>query len=371
MAWRETVLRSFGPGLMGGVTLKKWTRLLVDNHFDVSPKCWARAMAISLQSGPTSVLQLADRIRFGSRLKDVVVPAPVFVLGHWRQGTTHLHNLLTIDQRYAFPNNYQCLYPCSFLTAEKLHSKAMEVFLPRTRPMDNVEWRMASPQEDEFAMCVMNFKSPCMGWVFPRRRNSYDRYLTMRDVADAEITEWKECFMLFLKKLTFLYGRPVILKSPPHTARIKLLLEMFPDAKFVHIHRNPYDVFHSTRKMLKAVSPLHRLQIPSDEGLDEWILGTYCTMYDAYFEERSLIPAGHLYDVGFEHLEQDPIGQIHAIYKSLQLPDVSVIDAELQSYVKSIADYRKNSFPEFPPELQQRISTEWNRSFEEWKYPCR
>lgn len=370
MAWRETLLNSFGPGLMGGITFGKWLRLLADNHFAVSPSCWLRAMTISLESGPTSLIHMVDQVRFGSKLKDIVILPPVFVLGHWRQGTTHLHNLLTIDQRFAFPNNYQCLFPDSFLTAEKLHSKAVDFFLPKTRPMDNVEWRMASPQEDEFALCVMNFKSPCMGWVFPQRRDYYARYLTMRDVSEAEITEWKDSFLLFLKKMTLLYGRPLVLKSPPHTARIKLLLQMFPDAKFVHIHRNPLDVFHSTKKMLTAVSHLHRLQTPPAEGLDGWILQMYRQMYDAFFEERSLIPAGQFYEVGFEQLEQDPIGQIHAIYESLHLPDVSHVDGELKSYVSSIANYRKNSFPEFPHDLRQRIATEWNRSFEEWGYPC-
>ena len=370
MAWRETLLNSFGPGIMGGITFGKWLRLLADNQFAISPKCWPRAISVSFQCGPTSIFHLADQLRFGSGLKGIVVPPPIFVLGHWRQGTTHLHNLLTIDKRFAFPNNYQCLYPGSFLSAEKLHSKSIEFFLPKTRPMDNVEWRMSSPQEDEFAMCVMNFMSPCMGWVFPKRRDYYARYLTMRDVSQAEISEWKGAFLLFLKKLTLLHGRPLVLKSPPHTARIKLLLQMFPDAKFVHIHRNPFDVFHSTQKTMKTVSHLHQLQTPPADGLDDWILQMYRQMYDAYFEERSLIPAGQLYEVGFEQLEQDPVGQIHAIYESLGLPDVSQVDDELRAYVRSVAGYKKNSFPEFSPELKQTIAKEWKRSFDEWGYPC-
>ncbi len=372
MAWRETLLQSFGPGLLGGITIGKWVQLLIENRFSVSPSCWPRALTISLMSVPTSLLHWADEIRFGRQLSEVTVPPPVFVLGHWRHGTTHLHNLLTIDQRFSFPNNYQCLFPNSFLTAEKLHSKAIDFFLPRQRPMDNVEWRMASPQEDEFAMCVTTFKSPCMGWVFPRQRDHYDKYLTMRDFSAGEVAEWKEAFLLFLKKLALLSRRPLILKSPPHTARIRLLLEMFPDARFVHIHRNPYDVFHSTRKTLKAVAEFHRLQrAPAAADVDDRILRTYRTMYDVYFEERGAIPEGQFCEVGFEQLEQDPIGQIRGIYKALQLPDFSEVHSEVQSYVSSIADYRKNSFPDLPEALRQRIAEDWQRSFQEWGYPCR
>ena len=371
MAWRETLLQSFGPGLLGGITFGKWVQLLIENRFSVSPSCWPRALTISLQSVPTSLVHWADEIRFGRQFRAVTVPPPVFVLGHWRHGTTHLHNLLTIDKRFAFPNNYQCLYPNSFLTAEKLHAGAIDFFLPRQRPMDNVEWRMGSPQEDEFALCVTSLKSPCMGWIFPRLRDHYDKYLTMRDVSAGEVAEWKEAFLLFLKKMALLYGRPLILKSPPHTARIRLLLQMFPDARFVHIHRNPYDVFHSTRKMLKAVAELHRLQrAPAAEDLDDWILRMYRKMYDAYFEERSLIPAGQFCEVGFEQLEQDPIGQIRGVYEALQLPDFSAVNPELQTYVSSIADYRKNSFPDLSAELRQRIAKDWQRCFEEWGYAC-
>ena len=372
MAWRETLLQSFGPGLLGGITCGKWMQLLIENRFSVSPSCWPRALTISLMCVPTSLLHWADEIRFGRRFREVTVPPPVFVLGHWRQGTTHLHNLLTIDQRFAFPNNYQCLYPNSFLTAEKLHSKAIDFFLPSQRPMDNVEWRMASPQEDEFAMCLTSFKSPCMSWVFPRQRDHYDKYLTMRDVSEGEVAEWKNAFLLFLKKMALLSARPLILKSPPHTARIRLLLEMFPDARFVHIHRNPYDVFHSTRRTLKAVAEFHRLQrAPAAADLDDGILRTYRTMYDVYFEERRLIPEGQFCEVGFERLEQDPVGQIRGIYEALRLPDFSEVHSEVQSYVSSIADYRKNSFPDLPEALRRRIAEDWQRSFQEWGYPCR
>lgn len=370
MSWRETILSALGPGLLGGVTAGAWWRVLRDNGFSVSPSCWPRAGVISLQSLPTSVLHWVDEMRFGARLKDVVVPPPVFLLGHWRQGTTHLHNLMTIDQRFAFPNNYQCLYPESFLTAERLHSKTIGMFLPDRRPMDNVEWKIESPQEDEFALCVASQKSPCMGWVFPRRRDFYSRYLTMQDVAENEIKAWKDSYLLFLKKLTLLYDRPLVLKSPPHTARIKILLEMFPDAKFVHIHRNPYDVFQSSRKMLRAVSKLHRLQAIDDTGLDDWILQMYSTMYDAFFAEKSLIPPGQFHELGFAQLELDPTGEIRTIYETLHLPDFAEAEASLRKYVASIANYKKNQFPDFAPELRQRISTQWERSFEEWGYPC-
>lgn len=37
----------------------------------------------------------------------------------------------------------------------------------------------------------------------------------------------------------------LLIKSPVHTGRVKTLLSIFPDAQFIYIHRNPYEVFQS------------------------------------------------------------------------------------------------------------------------------
>ena len=96
----------------------------------------------------------------------------------------------------------------------------------------------------------------------------------------------------------------------------------------------------------------------------------YSTMYDAFFAEKSLIPPGQFHELGFAQLELDPTGEIRTIYETLHLPDFAEAEASLRKYVASIANYKKNQFPDFTPELRQRISTQWKRSFEEWGYPC-
>src|SRR5687768_13309312 len=89
MAWRDTLLFHFGPGLLGGITLGNWVRLLRDNRFAVSTSCTLRALAITFQSIRNSVSGWYEDWRYGPRLKDVAIPPPLFVLGHWRSGTTH------------------------------------------------------------------------------------------------------------------------------------------------------------------------------------------------------------------------------------------------------------------------------------------
>src|SRR5687767_13430189 len=103
MAWRNLLLRHLGPGVLGGVTTRGWLRLLRGNRFALSPRYLLRALAVSHQSAWNSVLGWYEERRYDSRVNNVAVPPPLFVLGHWRSGTTHLHNLLTIDARFAFP----------------------------------------------------------------------------------------------------------------------------------------------------------------------------------------------------------------------------------------------------------------------------
>jgi hypothetical protein len=368
MPWRETFLKYFGPGLLAGITLGDWLALLGENRFKVGLCCLPRVAAVTWQSAFNSLWRRLEDRRYRDELKRVEVPPPLFLLGHWRNGTTHLHNLLSIDERFAFPNNYQVFYPHTFLSTESFGSRFLQWFLPKRRPMDNIEWTIHSPQEDEFALLVLSRMSPCMGWMFPRRREHYNRYLTFRDVPAAEIERWKSAFLQFIRKLTWKYGRPLVLKSPPHTARIRLLLELFPQAKFVHIHRNPYAVFPSTRHTLVVNIHTHRLQRAAADDLDEHILRTYSMMYDAFFAERSLIPAGHYCAIGFEDLERDPMGIVRSIYTALGLPDFEQVSPALRRYLDSIAGYKKNEFKPLEPALRERIAREWRRCFEEWDY---
>jgi hypothetical protein len=309
-----------------------------------------------------------EKRRYSPLLDAVRIEPPLFILGHWRSGTTHLHQLLAQDRRFAFPNGYQTTFPHTFLTTEAMDSRWLSFFVPKRRPMDNVEWSLASPQEDEFALCASSLKSPCLAWVFPRRRDHFGRYLTFRSASENEIAEWRAAFELFLKKLTWKYRRPLILKSPPHTCRIRLLLETFPGAKFVHIHRDPYVVFQSSRKMFQTMIGWHDLQKPSLDGFDDWILEQYREMYKIFFEERSLIPAGHYHEMAFEALEKDPTKEMRRLYETLNLPDFRETEAEMQRYIASLAHYQKNRFAVLEPNLKARIGSLWRASIDEWGY---
>jgi hypothetical protein len=190
----------------------------------------------------------------------------------------------------------------------------------------------------------------------------------MREVSRGEVEQWQAALAHFVRKLSYRYGRPLVLKSPGHTCRIKLLLEVFPAARFVHIRRNPFAVFQSILHMVRKVAPYWALQRPDHTGLEEHTIRQYREVYDAFFEERTLIPRGCFHEMSFEALESDPIGQLRGLYDALALPDFSVAEPAARRYVESLSGYRKNSFEELEPALRRRLASEWPRCFEEWEY---
>lgn len=369
MGWREAFFRTTSPGLILGITLGDLVCLLAENGFRVRPRYWPKAAfaaLISLISTP--VRQMEDAV-YGQRVAQQSVLPPLFIIGHWRSGTTHLHNLISVDRRFAYARFCQVMIPHTFLIGERLMEAGSAVLLPAERlGLDNVAMNPQVPWEEEFALCLATFLSPYMTWAFPHRADHYDRYLTFRGVPATEVERWKEAFVTLLKKLTWKYHLPLVLKSPPNTGRIKLILEMFPDARFVHIHRDPYVVYQSTRHLHLKSWEYNSLQLPDPSVVRRRVIRQYTSMFDAFFEEKSLIPAGRFCEVAYTQLDGDPVGELRRIYDELALPDFGVVEPAVKDYVQTLTTYEKNTHIELPADVRSEIGDTWRRSFEEWKY---
>ena len=350
-----------------GLALDEYLALLRRHRFAVDAPYLPRAAFMGLSCTLTSLIQAYEDRRYGPELADIEVREPLFILGHWRSGTTYLHNLLALDKRFAHPNVWRVLNPHTFLTTER-YSDIVKLVSPKTRIIDSVDLGADVPFEDEYATCG-TLCSPVLAGALPRAAEHYDRYLTFRGVPEEEVARWQKSLILFYKKMTWKFGRPLVLKSPPHTCRIRLLLEMFPDARFVHIHRDPYAVFRSTRGTIRTDKTLCLQEASGSPDPDARIIRRYSIMYDSFFEERHLIPEGRFHELSFEELERDPVGVVRRIYEHLDIHGFEEFQPSLKRYVDSISGYRKNELPELPAALREKIMHAWERSFEEWGYP--
>jgi hypothetical protein len=369
MGWRESLLEKLGPGFAGGMSLPDWLRLLWENGFRVHPRCWLKAASATLCSAGNTPLRWLEHWLYSGRLAAQPVKPPLFLLGHFRNGTTHLHNLLAVDSRFSYPRASQVVIPHEFLLAERVMAAVGSFLLPRTRfGVDNMALHPHSPAEEESALGLLTGLSPYLGWMFPERAEHYSRYLTFRDVPAQEVERWKAAYVALVRKLSWRDERPLVLKSPPNTCRIMLLVETFPGAKFVHVHRNPYVVYQSTMHLMVCALRIHGFQRARQGVLHAQVVRQYQLMYEVFFQERQLVPSGRYCEVAFEKLETDPVGQMRQVYQELDLPDFGVVEPKLEGYVRSLTGYRKNRFPEIAAEVRSEIAQAWQRCFDEWEY---
>ncbi len=366
---KVTLVRLLGPGCLAGIRCGDWWNLLAANRFRVDARYWGKALHLSLVSAITSPLACLEQSLYGPRPESTPVGQPLFVLGSWRSGTTHLHNLLCQDERFSAPDLYQTMYPLTYRLSRPWLEKILKFTLPRKRFMDNVEQSFTEPAEDEMALAILCGKSNMLGWAFPRREEYYERYLTFEQATAEERKQFQDALRFFVCKVGQGSGRPLILKSPNHTARIRLLLETFPDARFVHIHRHPYDVYRSFMHMSSQVIPVWALQNYDFSRVEEMVLRLYRTLYESYFAQRELIPPGRLHEVSYERLVQSPRTEVEAIYEALKLPDFAEMRPRLEAYLQRSGSYRTNRHREIPAETRCRLHREWGFCFDAWGYP--
>ena len=350
-------------------SFKNWVRLLRENK-RIGPRYIGRVLyvsAVSLFSGPMRVYQ---RLRYHSTFENVRIKRdPIFILGHWRSGTTHLHNLLCQDRRFGYVSALQVIAPDLFYVAGESFKKLLRLGTPENRLIDNMTWSIDSPQEEEMALGNMSPYSLYHWWSFPQNAKQYfDRYAIFKDVTSEEIETWKEKYLEVIKAATFnMQGRRLVIKNPANTGRIPILLEMFPNAKFIFLHRNPYEVFLSTRNLYKKTLPYSQLQEISDEEIDANILTFYKDMMQHYLDDRSLIPRRNLIEIGYRELDKTPLPVMRRIYHRLNFWPYARVRGRLRHYLVSIKDYQKNSYEISPADIEN-INRHWKFAFDEWGY---
>ncbi len=346
-----------------------WLPLLYKNSFRVS------LSRLHLAAGVTAFMPLSDLIGFaqhciyGRQIEATKLAGPpLFILGHWRSGTTLLHELLGLDDRYASPTTFQCFGPTQFLLTESLVSKYGNWLIPNRRPMDNMKAGWALPQEDEFALMNLGAPTPYLRLVFPCQDYPFQGTLASDGFSALELKRWKYLFDWFLKAVTFKTKKPLLLKSPPHTGRLGILKSMYPDAKFVHIVRDPRKLFPSTMKLWKSLDQVQSLQVGEYQlKLKEFVFQSLKTMYDSFEKERVGLTEKQLIDVHYEDLVKDPVSVCRNIYSQLELTGFEKIEPLLQNRIRQEKEYKTNRFGS-DPEEDAEIMTVWHKYATKYGY---
>jgi hypothetical protein len=335
-------------------------RMMIANRFAVEPPYWYIAAIMSCTNFTNTLLRWLQHGLHGRRIAATrIEQPPIFVLGHWRTGTTLLHELLIHDERFTSPTTLQCFEPCHFLLSEGFFKTYGRFLLPEKRPMDNMVAGWDRPQEDEFALALLGMPTTYTDFAFPNRKPMWPGSLDLSGLSASQLATWKRTFRRFLQAITYRDPRRLVLKSPPHTARIPVLLELFPEAKFVHIVRDPYTLFASTVNLWMSLAKRHGLQTPRPSpDLDEKVFREFRVIAERYAEGKKLIPAGNLIEVRYEELVQDLVSGTKAIYDGLGLGGWDAVRPKLVAFAAAQKSYETNKYT-LTAEQRAAIAERW------------
>ena len=365
-----------------GMPFSAWLRLLRRNRFAVSPARLPRAALMSVLALLNSHFARTQERRYARQIAGTgLTAAPLFVIGHWRSGTTFLHELLALDERFVWPNAYECFAPSHFLVTQGWARRHLPRFLPATRPMDAMRFGIDRPQEDEFALLALGLGSPYETIVFPNRRPAGHEYLDLAHLSQPQRAAWQAGFLRFLqavhlhaqrKNPSAASGR-LLLKSPTHTARLALLREMFPEALFVHMVRDPCELFASTRRLWTVLFAREGLQNPQlgaikggVPGLDDHIFATLDRLYRDFPRQMAAVPARQFCEVRYEDLAAHPLDTLAGIYERLGLGDFSAVRGKLAAYLAGL-DHVPNRH-RLTDEEKAEIRRRWAEYFDRYGY---
>jgi len=331
-----------------------------------------RAFIIALVSMIGVPFRIYERFAYKKKAAAVELKEPpVFIIGHWRSGTTHLHNLLCEDPLASYVSTYQSVFPDQALAGgtKFIFKNIMKMIMPLKRKGDNVRLSIDYPQEEEFTLgacipaCFYYF------FYFPEKiREYYDKFLNFKS-SDPQLRKtFMDNYCRVINKSMLYTGKQRFLsKNPVNTARIPMLLEMYPDAKFIHIHRNPVDVILSSRHFFSHMMPglsLHKIDF---NDVNENIYHIYDRMMHDYLDTRSLVPEGNLYEIKYEDLMADTTGKIKSIYDQFGFDGFEKAKPVIESYAEAKKGYVKNKYA-IKRTLLDEILQHTDFTMKEWGY---
>lgn len=353
---------------LAGCSSRVFLKLLLENR-GVDLKYIPRAFLISLLSAGGGIVRAKERKWFEQKIEPLpLTEDPIFVIGHWRSGTTFLHTLMSQDDRLGYISNYQSWLPEQSLKIRPIPRQIFQHSLPTKRPMDNMALTLDSPQEEEYSLGNLGMFGFYQGWSFPRKMSAYfDRSVLFEGVTPGYIEQWKKAYLRIIKLAAHKnQGKRLILKNPANTARIKVLLELFPDAKFIHIYRNPYVVYPSTQNLYRKLLPIHTFQSFGEPEMGDNVLDFYQKLMQRFFETQSLIRPQNLIEVKYEDLEANPVGEVAKIYSQFGLA-FEPMKTQLEEYWAAQPHYAKNQY-RFEPEDVEKVSRHCQLTIDRWGY---
>ena len=306
-----------------------------------------------------SALSYFDDIRYQGLSGTIKIQKhPIYVLGHWRSGTTLLHNLMCSYKNTSYPTTYQTVFPNNMFFSKRLIKWILQQFLPERRLVDQAVMHVDYPQEEEFALGSETGFSFYYWLYFPGDRQVIsDEYLTLPSDNQKRDQTFTRSYLRFIKRCMLnIGGEQYVAKNPPSMARIPFLICLFPQSRFVYIERNPYEVILSSFRFFKGFLRTVQLQDIDDESLWNFIIRTYKYLFEKYQQDKALIPSQNLVEIKYEHLISDTESVLNELHQKL-FPELEPDEVKLKEHLGLHKDHKIKKY-KFEDQYIERVNRE-------------
>jgi hypothetical protein len=277
------------------------------------------------------------------------------------------------DERLGYMSLYQTLFPELMLIFERIFTPLLEFsskLIKAKNPFHRIPLTWHSPGEEDVGLTgIVSPYAFQWGYLFPQKIYHYlEKYILFENISFDEIQDWKNTYLYLLKKLSIANkSRQLVLKNPPNTARIKMLLSLFPDAKFIYIHRNPFEVYASNKRLWEMIRDIYMLGRSRSVNFSNIILDTYSKMMNRYLQDKPLIPSGQLIEIQYETFIENPVDTMKNIYHRLNLRNFSYCEPAMLAYACKQKNYSLLKHHLAPGE-QNIVSEKWEKFIEYYNY---
>lgn len=331
---------------------------------------WPSLAGALLSGTARAPFSLTERAYVALRRPERRMPAPIFILGHWRSGTTHLFNLLSGAPDLTYASPIPTGLPWDFLLLGRLLKPLLTRAIPSQRGIDPMAVTPDAPQEDEIGLAGMGVPSYYHGVYCPQVfRREMARGLFLDGCTVRERAGWQRALRQFTAKVSESGGgRRVLIKNPAHTAKVSEIRRIWPNARFVHIVRNPYYVYHSTTRMFDDLLEMLALQSVDREAVTAAIQESYPRMMGEFESATEDLTEPYRVNVRFEDLEQNPVGEVGRIARALELDNPDAVVAAAENHMRDVAGYASRT-REIPSEVATAVDTYWDAERTRLGYP--
>jgi len=356
---------------LAGSSLRHFVRLLWANRSRIESRYARRLVKATGVVAAATPLRLWESLRFGTAIRNQELSdPPVFIVGHWRSGTTNLHRLMLSNSQLASVTLLHCAAPHLFLTCGDGISRYLRKRLPSNRPMDAVSLGTDEPMSEDFGLIGVTNKTHYGSYLFPQTAEAeFARTILFEpNDAKAKVAEWERDYLWLLKKITLASsGRRLCLKNPANTGRVPQLLKLFPDAKFVFVKRNPYVVHASTCRLMERFLERFALQSSDRDDIERFVSERYERLMQKWVADRDLIPSENLLELRHEDIVRDPEASVASVHRQLDICGLDDAYPLLQDRISSQAAYENNRY-DFEPNYVDRISPFLAPTAQRWGY---